>query len=129
MFGLFGSNTPAYQGAPTSQSRGGILGFLSGLFGGGGTPPYSGTAQPYARSGWSLFASAPSYVAPQADAVLPPDTPAPPEETDGGDGNGAEDSSEVETVKRITIIVKPGPGTTVEEVVEFFNDHNSTPRA
>jgi len=126
MFGLFGSNAPQYQGTQQSsaQSRTGLLGYISRLFGGGGSPAYGGAAQPHSSgSGFSLFATSPNYAQPTAVATSSPDVPA------EGDVVEVEDNTLPPPVKAITIIVKPGPGTSVDEVAEFFRDRCSTPRA
>ena len=125
MFGLFGANTPQYQGTPgsASQSRGGALGFLGRLFGGGGTPAYGGATQSYVSSGPSLFAASPQYSQPAPAAASSPDAP----ETESDVVEVREE--EPPPVKAVTIIVKPGPGTTVEEVVDFFRDRSPAPRA
>lgn len=128
MFGLFGSNTPQYQGAPQSgtQSSGGLMGFFGRLFGGGGAPAYSGAGQPHTSgSGTPLFPTSPAYVQPVAVATSSPDVPvAEPDAVPVSNDNVAPPP-----VKTVTIIVKPGPGTTVDEVVEFLRDRCSIPSA
>jgi len=128
MFGLFGSSTPQYEDAPASasQSRGGVLGFFGRLFGGGGAPAYGGSMQPHVRGGSvSFFTSSPQYGLPTPVAVSSPDAPgSPPEVVDVSN-----DNEEAPPVKAVTIIVKPGPGTTVEEVMEYFRDRSPAPRA
>lgn len=105
--GLFGSNTPEYKGTaqPASQTRGGVFGLITGMF----------------------APSAPTYARPQPEpAVLPSTAPAsPPSGEMPPDSCGSEDAPTGEPEpqgKHITIIVKPGPGTSVEQVVQFLQD-------
>jgi hypothetical protein len=125
--GLFGSNTPQYKGLPRSGSSraGGLFGFITGLFGGGESPAYAGSqGPPSASSGFSLFPSSPTYVRPTPVAVRC-EAPAPAEEPAAGSGSSPEDVNgkpEEPQPKAVTIIVRPGPGTTVEEVVQFLQD-------
>lgn len=70
-FGLLGDSTPRYQGPGASSARksGGLLGFLSGLLGGTGTPTYVGGGQPSQTSGTGLrlFGGTPAYTQPSAE--------------------------------------------------------------
>ena len=99
--GLIGGNTPQYKGLaqPTAPTRGGLFGLITGMF----------------------APSAPTYSCPQPEAAVIPST-APASSPNGG---GDEDQASVEQEpqgKHITIIVRPGPGTSVEEVVQFLQD-------
>ena len=109
---LLGTNAPTYQGQmqrPATR-RGGLLGFFTG--------------------GLRLFANAPAYAQPS-----PPSAPTPmpiggePATPDDAPTGGAEPSAaghepgpEDSPAKRVTIIVTPGPGTTVSDVAAFFRD-------
>jgi hypothetical protein len=69
--------TPNYQGGtqPNSDnSVGGILGWLSGIFGSGGnTPAYSGDGQPSAGASGGMFGGgSPAYKPASAVAQSPP---------------------------------------------------------
>ena len=69
------SATPNYQGSgqAVADNGGGLLGFFSGIFGGGGTPAYSGDGQPSSSaSGGFLGGGTPAYQA------APPPPPPPP---------------------------------------------------
>jgi len=74
-FEFLGSNSPRYVGAdgtPQAQPSQSLLSFLSGLFGGTGTPAYAGAGHPAAasRGSWlRLFASSPRYASPPVDSV------------------------------------------------------------
>lgn len=104
--GIFGSITPRYEGSvqPAAQSRNGLFGLITGMF----------------------APSAPIYVRPQPEPAVPPSIApaspssgevAPPSDTEDGPNGEPEPQG-----KHITIIVKPGPGTSVEEVVQFLRD-------
>jgi hypothetical protein len=100
--GLFGSNTPQYKGLPqqAAESRSGVVGLITGMF-----APSEPT---YVRPQQAVAAPAPaqSSAVPTA-AVVEEDEP------------GGEPEAEA---RHITIIVRPGRGTTVEEVVQFLQD-------
>lgn len=105
--GLLGSNTPPYKGTaqPTTRTRGSLFGLITGLF----------------------APSAPSYVRPAPEPATPPSVApaAPPSGEQPPDPSGAEDGPNGESepqARHITIIVKPGHGTSVEEVVQFLRD-------
>jgi hypothetical protein len=75
------SDSPVYQGTgqPSGGSAGGILGWLTGIFGGGGTPAYSGDGQPSpGASGGLLGSGTPVY---RSAPVATPPTSAPPDAT------------------------------------------------
>lgn len=95
--GLFGSNTPQYKGLPqqAAESRSGVVGLITGMF----------------------APSEPTYVRPPQTAVAPP--PAVQTAVVEEDEPGGEPDAEA---RHITIIVRPGRGTTVEEVVQFLQD-------
>jgi len=69
--------TPAYKGAgqPTANSSG-VLGWLSGAFG-GGSPAYSGNGQPTPGASGFLGNATPAYKPPPAKPAAPA-TPTPP---------------------------------------------------
>lgn len=75
-FGLLGNSTPRYQGLGTSPARksGGVLGFLSGLLGGTGSPTYVGAGQPVRNSGFGLrlFGANPTYMQPPVEPATMP---------------------------------------------------------
>jgi hypothetical protein len=118
---LLGNNTPSYygQGQANGRKRGGLLGLVTSLFGGVGTPAYGGTAQPApaGSGGFGLFPRTPSYHRPAPVPEVAPTTSTESTSAAGGDSEGVEPKG-----KAITIIVRPGPGTTVEEVVQFLQD-------
>lgn len=119
--GLIGNNTPSYRGqSQAATKRGGLLGLVTSLFGGVGTPAYGGTAQPAAAAGggFGLFPKAPSY---RRSSPAPEVAPAAPAEEPGAVAGGETEAVEPQG-KTITIIVRPGPGTTVEEVAQFLQD-------
>ena len=107
------------QGQVTGSKRGGLLGLLSGLFGGAGTPAYAGTGQaPASGASFTLFPQTPQYHRPAPAVEVDPTTPADElPDPSGGDADGVEPQA-----KAITIIVRPGPGTTVQEVAQFLQD-------
>jgi hypothetical protein len=118
---LLGNNTPSYhgQGQTSTRKRGGLIGLVTSLLGGVGTPAYGGTAQPVPASsgGFSLFPQTPTYHHPSPAPAVAPTTAAEDPGVVGGDEARVEPQG-----KTITIVVRPGPGTTVEEVVQFLQD-------
>ena len=117
---LLGNNTPQYhgQGQASANKRGGLLGLLSGLFGGAGSPAYAGNGQaPASGGGFALFPQTPLYHTPAPVPEMAPTTSAELPDPSGGDVSGVEPQG-----KAITIIVRPGPGTTVQEVAQFLQD-------
>jgi len=104
--GIFGSNTPQYKGlAQPAVKSGGVFSLITGLF----------------------APSDPTYVRPQPEPAVSPSTaPASPPSgevpsTPDGAEQGLKGAPEPQG-RHITIIVKPGPGTSVEEVVQFLQD-------
>ena len=71
------SATPSYQGSgqAIADNGGGLLGWLSGIFGGGGTPAYSGGGQPSSGAGGFLGGGTPAYQ--PAPVATPPSSPPP----------------------------------------------------
>lgn len=117
---LLGNNTPQYhgQGQASANKRGGLLGLLTGLFGGAGTPAYTGNGQPHAAGGgFALFPQAPLYHQPAPAVPAAPTATTELPVSSGGEPSGVEPKG-----KAITIIVRPGPGTTVQEVAQFLQD-------
>ena len=99
--GLIGGSTPQYKGLaqPTAPTRGGLFGLITGIF----------------------APSAHTYARPQPEAAVIPTTAPASSPTVSADQDEA--SGELEPqAKHITIIVRPGPGTSVEEVVQFLQD-------
>lgn len=123
MFGLFGSNTPQYQGTqqPYARQRDGLWGFVARLFGGDGAPAYGG-ASPMPSGGGDTVQPTPAQSDPVQQRQSPGDASAPAPSADEAD-------EQPPPVKTVTIIVKPGPGTTVEQVVEFLRERCSIPSA
>ena len=113
MLGRFlGNNTPQYQGQTQQggSKAGGLLSFFTG--------------------GFALFPKTPVYATASPDPVVthssttgepPTETAASHSEDDPINGE-AETGAEEPGTKRITIIVTPGPGTTVDDVAAFFRD-------
>ncbi len=132
---LLGTTTPLYKGTaqPGTASAGGLVGLLSGLFGTAGTPAYAGTGQPATSgSSFSMFPQTPVYARPvvaSSPDAAPPDAeqpilapapspaPAPAPTESEPTGQNAE-----APVRKTTLIVKPGPGTSMEDVVRFLQD-------
>ena len=108
--GLFGSNTPLYKGQaqPPVQPHGGMFGLITGMFA-GNDPLYVRPQPEPAMVPNTAQAPAPTQQAPKPEQAQP----------DGGTASGGEPDTQGKT---ITIIVKPGPGTSVEEVVQFLQD-------
>lgn len=109
---LLGNNTPRYYGQTqqTASQRGGLLSFFTGGFALFPKTPVYATASPVSVTGQTVTTEEAASAEP-----TPPvgDSPI----------NGkAETGSEGPEAKRITIIVTPGPGTTVEDVAAFFRD-------
>ena len=68
-FGLLNDSTPRYLGLGAASARSsGLLGILSGLLGGTGTPTYVGGGQPAQQNGIGLrlFGGNPTYKQPPA---------------------------------------------------------------
>jgi hypothetical protein len=109
---LLGNKTPPYQGQTqqAASKRGGLLSFFTG--------------------GFALFPKTPVYAKPSPApvAIQNATTGEPPTETAASHSeddpiNGAhETGAEEPETKRVTIIVTPGPGTTVEDVAAFFRE-------
>ena len=111
MFGIFGNNTPRYQGQTQNSApqRGGLLSFFTG--------------------GFALFPKTPVYataapvIAPQSTTTGEhPKTADAPQSGAEAETGAHETGSEEPQDKRITIIVTPGPGTTVDDVAAFFRE-------
>ncbi len=102
---LLGTNTPAYEGQPQRPAtrRGGLLSFFAG--------------------GLRLFPKGVAYAQP-----APPEPANPiavngqPANPDDAPHDGGQPDAETTQTKRVTIIVTPGPGTTVDDVAAFFRD-------
>ncbi len=109
---LLGNNTPSYEGQTQTPAtpRGGLLSFFMG--------------------GFRLFPKAPTYAQPAPPPIETPipigGEPAQPDDVPSGGTEAAtaghDPDAEDTPTKRVTIIVTPGPGTTVEDVAAFFRD-------
>ena len=73
------SDSPNYQGAgqPIAGNGGGLLGWLSGVFGASGTPAYAGDGQPSSGASGLLGGGTPAYQAAPPPPATTPDATAP----------------------------------------------------